>query len=138
MPHWIVGCLQVEAQERKRREGMIPPDEYYKTLQDDLWGSYDEDGIPLTKKDGQEVSKSQRQKLIKVTCTFLMSAVPKIPLTAEQYIPVQSEVFTVEVFAWLAFGGSMVLSRCISRCVSVQFLEKHKQLHESMKKQQMQ
>lgn len=69
-----IDCVQAEAQERKRREGMIPPNEYYKTLQGDLWGSYDEDGIPLTKIDGQEVSKSQRQKLIKVTLTCSLPA----------------------------------------------------------------
>ncbi|KAL8444771.1 hypothetical protein Emed_006086 [Eimeria media] len=55
-----------EAQAKREREGSIPPAEYFKTLHGDQYGTYDEEGVPLTLKDGTELSKSQRKNLLKV------------------------------------------------------------------------
>lgn len=55
-----------EAQKKKEREGSIPPAEYFKTLHGDQYASYDEEGVPLTLKDGTELSKSQRKNFLKM------------------------------------------------------------------------
>ncbi|KAL8426889.1 hypothetical protein Efla_002497 [Eimeria flavescens] len=55
-----------EAQAKKERERSIPPAQYFETLQGDQYGTYDEEGVPLTLKDGTELSKSQRKNLLKV------------------------------------------------------------------------
>ncbi|XP_026191670.1 cysteine--tRNA ligase, cytoplasmic [Cyclospora cayetanensis] len=55
-----------EAQAKKEREGSIPPSEYFRTLHGEQYGSYDDEGLPLTLKDGTELSKSQRKNLSKL------------------------------------------------------------------------
>ncbi|KAL8273469.1 hypothetical protein Esti_002535 [Eimeria stiedai] len=55
-----------DAQAKREREGSIPPADYFKSLQGEQYGTYDEGGVPLTLKDGTELSKSQRKNLAKV------------------------------------------------------------------------
>lgn len=61
----------VEAEREKRRQkiekGKIPPEEMFKPpyVDQGVYGSWDDKGIPLTLGDGVEVNKSRRKKLIK-------------------------------------------------------------------------
>ncbi|KIK60442.1 hypothetical protein GYMLUDRAFT_43756 [Collybiopsis luxurians FD-317 M1] len=58
-----------EAERLKRLErlekGRLPPAEMFKPPHKDEYGSWDESGVPLTDKEGKEVTKSARKKLIK-------------------------------------------------------------------------
>ncbi|KAL8435016.1 hypothetical protein ACSSS7_002774 [Eimeria intestinalis] len=54
-----------EAQAKRERQGSIPPADYFKTLHGEQYGTYDGEGVPLTLKDGTELSKSQRKNLTK-------------------------------------------------------------------------
>jgi len=54
--------LQAEQQAKKDLEDATPPSEYFRTFQGDQYLTYDDEGVPLTCKDGTEVSKSRRDK----------------------------------------------------------------------------
>ncbi|PFH37612.1 cysteine-tRNA synthetase (CysRS) [Besnoitia besnoiti] len=52
-------------QAKKERERQVPPADYFRVLQADLYADFDEQGVPLTLKSGEPVSKTQRQKMLK-------------------------------------------------------------------------
>ncbi|PHJ25695.1 cysteine-trna synthetase [Cystoisospora suis] len=54
-----------ELQARKEKERQVAPVDFYRVLHGDQYGDYDENGIPLTLKNGELISKSQRQKMMK-------------------------------------------------------------------------
>lgn len=61
----------IEAEREKKRakleKGKTPPEEMFKPphIDQGLYSSWDDRGIPLTDGDGTEVNKSRRKKLIK-------------------------------------------------------------------------
>lgn len=65
--------IQAEAKAKKEAEIQIPPSEYFRSLKGDAYGSYDENGIPITNSDGSPVSKSQKEKMTKVGASMLDS-----------------------------------------------------------------
>nr|CEL70364.1 TPA: Cysteinyl-tRNA synthetase, cytoplasmic [Neospora caninum Liverpool] len=54
-----------ELQAKKERERQVPPADYFRVLHADLYATFDEQGVPLTLKSGEPVSKTQRQKMLK-------------------------------------------------------------------------
>lgn len=58
--------LRAEAEAKKARELAIPPEEYLKATRGDQFSAFDKDGLPTHDKDGNAVSKGQRDKLLKV------------------------------------------------------------------------
>ncbi|CDJ42580.1 hypothetical protein ETH_00006750 [Eimeria tenella] len=57
---------QAEALLKKQLEAQIEPKEYFKETQKGVYGTFDEEGIPLTFADGKEIPKSQRKNLAKL------------------------------------------------------------------------
>ncbi|KAG5352598.1 hypothetical protein C0989_001632 [Termitomyces sp. Mn162] len=53
--------------QQKMEKGRIPPQEFYKppNVDEGIYSSWDEEGIPLTDKDGKELSKNQAKKVRK-------------------------------------------------------------------------
>lgn len=62
---------QIEAEQRKRlqkvEKGRVPPSEIFKppNVPQGVYGSWNEDGIPLTDGEGKELSKNQAKKVQK-------------------------------------------------------------------------
>ncbi|CBZ55622.1 hypothetical protein NCLIV_060470 [Neospora caninum Liverpool] len=61
----LQACDEAELQAKKERERQVPPADYFRVLHADLYATFDEQGVPLTLKSGEPVSKTQRQKMLK-------------------------------------------------------------------------
>ncbi|KAG6827339.1 hypothetical protein H0H92_012160 [Tricholoma furcatifolium] len=51
--------------QQKMEKGRVPPEEMFKPPNADAYGSWDDKGLPLTEKDGKELSKNQVKKVQK-------------------------------------------------------------------------
>ncbi|XP_055388743.1 cysteine--tRNA ligase, cytoplasmic-like [Condylostylus longicornis] len=58
--------LKADAKAKKEAEVKISPSDYFRVLQKDQYLNFDENGIPTVNSDGTAVSKSKRDKLIKL------------------------------------------------------------------------
>ncbi|KYK62773.1 cysteine-tRNA synthetase (CysRS) [Toxoplasma gondii TgCatPRC2] len=54
-----------ELQAKKERERQVPAADYFRVLHAELYATFDDQGVPLTLKTGEPVSKTQRQKMLK-------------------------------------------------------------------------